>query len=121
MRTAIVALLLFPHAADAAVPKLFDCTLTEFESTADNWLQTEHRVIAMVVDEEAKTITVSQDGTTQTLGNVSFSQSTINGYTDSISIGMDRSSGRLVLQSYGPSLEKTEFGTCSLKQPPATK
>jgi hypothetical protein len=117
--TAAIVLLLLPPAAEAAAPKLFDCTLTQSESTDDmKGAQTEHRSIAMVVDEEAKTITLSQNGTKQALGIVSFSQSTINGYTDNISVGMDRSSGNFVLQSNGSNSEKIEFGTCSLKQLP---
>lgn len=51
----------------------------------------------------------------QHLDHVTFSQLTINGYTDTISLGMDALSRNLVLQSYGPDANKTEFGDCGLK------
>lgn len=114
--TAVAALLLLLSPADAASQR-FDCTLTKAESyeTGSNPSQIEHRSITLAVDEEAKTITVSQDSTTEVLGHVSFSQSTINGYTKDISVGMDRSSGSIVFQSYSANSRKIEFGSCSLR------
>ena len=116
-----VAFLTLPLPAHAA-PKVFNCTLTQLESFADpNPSQTGHCSIDMTIDEEAKTITVSQDGTTQPLGHVSFWQSTINGYTGNLSVGMDRSSGSIVLQSYSPNSNKVEFGTCRLNEATAPR
>lgn len=112
---AAALLLLLPSAGEAA-PQQLDCTLTMLESKANpNFTEAESRPIAVIVDQQAKAIAVSQDGTTQALDHVTFSQLTINGYTSTLSLGMDKSSGNIVLQSYGPNANKTEFGACSLK------
>jgi len=109
-----VLLLLLP--ASEAAPRQLNCTLTLLESTADaNFSGAESRSIAITVDREAKTIAVSQDGTTQAFDHVTFSQLTINGYTSTLSLGLNTSSGNLVLQSYGPKSNQNEFGTCDLK------
>ena len=112
---AATLLLLLPSATEAA-PWQLNCTLTKIESMADpNFTAAESRPIAITIDQQAKTIAVSQDGTTQALDHVTFSQLTINGYTSTLSLGMDRSSGNIVLQSYEPNSNKTEFGACGLK------
>jgi len=46
---------------------------------------------------------------------VSFSILTMNGYTDALSLDVDRSSGNLVLQTYPSGSNKTEYGTCKIK------
>jgi len=113
--TAIAAFFLFLPVSEAA-PRQLNCTLTTLESTADpNFTEVESRSIAITVDQAAKTIAVSQEGAAQALDHVTFSQLTINGYTNTLSLGMDTSSGDLVLQSYGPNSNKTEFGTCNLE------
>lgn len=113
--SAVVALFLLPNAGWSA-PRQFDCELTTIEAaTNPNFTQAEARPIVVTVDQEAKTIAVSQDGVVQLLDHVTFSQLTMNGYTGTVSLGMDGSSGNIVLQSYGPSANKTEFGACNLK------
>ena len=112
----VAALLLLSPNADAAATQQFGCTLTTLESTTNpNFTEAESRSIAVIVDQETKTITVSQDGTEQPLDHVTFSQLTINGYTGTLSLGMDKSSGSIVLQTYAPNANKTEFGVCALK------
>ncbi len=112
---AVVALSLLPTAGRTA-PRQLDCELTTIESATDlNFAEAESRRIVVTVDQATKTIAVSQDGVAGPLDHVTFSQLTINGYTNTVSLGMDASSGNLVLQSYGPNANKTEFGACNLK------
>jgi len=113
--SAAALLFIWSNAGEATAGQ-FDCTLTTLESTANpNFTGAESRSMAVSVDQGAKTIIVSQDGTDQSLDHVTFSQLTINGYTDTLSLGMDKSSGNIVLQTYGPNAAKTEFGTCRVK------
>ena len=119
LRAFAVALLLLPPAIASAAPRQFNCTLTQLESrAAANFTETEYRSFTILADEEAKTITVSQGGSEQALAHVTFSQLTMNGYTAEISLGLDTSSGSLVLQSYSPNSNKSEFGVCSSKPAP---
>jgi hypothetical protein len=115
LRAFAVALLLLPPAIASAAPRQFNCTLTQLETVAaSNFTQAaEDRSIAVLADEEAKTIAVSQGGSEQTLDHVTFSVLTINGYTAAISLGLEMSSGAIVFQSYSPDSKKTEFGVCS--------
>jgi len=117
MRTVAAALfLLSPPTSATASPRQLNCTLTIRESIADsNFTAAENRSIAVIVDQAKKTISVFEDGAAQAFDHVTFSQLTINGYTNTRSLGMDTSAGNLVLQSYGPNSNKTEFGTCNLK------
>ena len=108
-----VVVLLSPCVTAVGAPRQMNCSLTRLESTADpNFTQSENRSISIIVDKEAKTITVSQGGSTQPLDHVTFSQLTMNGYTGDISLGMDTSSDSVVFQSYSPDANKTEFGVC---------
>ena len=116
LKMSVVAALLLLPAAGWAAPRRIDCKLTTIESTADpNFVAVEARSSAVIVDREAKTVAVSQDGVMQPLDHVTFTQLTINGYTNTLSLGIDTSAGNLVLQSYGPDANKIEFGTCSPK------
>ena len=110
----VAALLLLPCSGEAA-PQQLNCMLTTAESVADpNFTEAEQRAIAITVDREANTITVLQDGSAQALDHVTFALS-INGYTKTLSVGMDAASGDIVIQSYGPNASKAEFGTCTPK------
>lgn len=121
LRALAVALLLLPSAIAAAAPRRLDCTLTQLETMVGSNFdaQAENRSIAIVVDEEPKTIMVYQDGSRQALDHVTITQIAMNGYIDEISLGIQISSGNIVLQSYGPNSTKTEFGTCSQSSKPA--
>jgi len=111
---AVVALLLLPGIASAA--SQLDCTLTVVESEANSNFSTgEKHPITIETDEDRKAITVSQDGRKQVLDHVTFTLLSINGYTADMSLGLDRASGNVVLQSYGADSNKIEFGTCTSK------
>jgi len=111
---------LSPAGADAA-PKRLDCSLTVLETKAGPKLDVaaEKRAVIVVFDQEAKALTVRQDGGARALGNVTMTQSSMTGYVDEMSLGVDPSSWSVVLQTYKPDSVDVEFGTCSLSaQPP---
>lgn len=124
MRFALAAIagMLLPTVAMAAAPRLLDCSLSQVETkVGQNFdVAAENRSITAAVDDESHTITLYRDGTRQTLSHVTITQIAMNGYTDDTSLGIQISSGDIVLQSYAPNSTKAEFGTChpSGKQTP---
>jgi hypothetical protein len=123
MRFALAALagMLLPTVATAA-PRLFDCSLSQVETKVGQNFDAaaENRSISLAVDDESHTITLHQDGRGQAMRHVTITQIAMNGYTDDTSVGIQISSGDIVLQSYAPNSTKAEFGTCrpSGKQTP---
>jgi len=113
---------LLPNVTATATPRLLDCSLNEIDTTAgQNFnVETENRSISVAADDEARTITVFQDGKAWPLSHVTITQIVMNGYTDDISVGVQISSGSIVLQSYALNFTKAEFGICrqSEKQAP---
>ncbi len=118
--TLAVALLLLPSGIAAAAAMRLDCNLTQIETKAgSNFdVETENRTIAVVVNGEAKTIVVYQDGGGRALDHVTITPIAMNGYVDDMSLGIQTSSGNVVLQSYGPTSTKAEFGTCRQSSKP---
>jgi len=119
MRFTLAALvsMLLSLVTSSAAPRLLDCTLNEVETMeGQNFdLEPESRSISLALDEESRTITLYQDGagqTRQVLSHVTFTQIAINGYTDNTSVGIQVSSGNIVLQSYALKITKAEFGIC---------
>jgi hypothetical protein len=53
------------------------------------------------------------------LGKVTISTITIDGYTDDLSIGIDRSSWSIVVQTYVQDHVRAEFGVCKPAAAPA--
>jgi len=113
-------LLLLSPAGAIAAPKRLDCNLTNFETKAGPKSDSgaEKRSITVVFDEEAKGLTVYQDGSARVLKNVTISQTSMNGYVDDISLGIEPSSWNIVFQTYEPDSTRVEFGTCSLSTKP---
>jgi hypothetical protein len=115
---AFVALILLSPGGAIAAPTALDCTLTEL--VANTGREAENRSITVVLDEEARSLTVYQDGSAQVLSHITLTQSTMNGYVKGMSLGIDRSSLSVVFQIYKPNSTSTEFGSCtvSAKPPP---
>lgn len=111
--------LLLPAGAVAG-PQSLDCRLTQLETKAAAKfdVETESRPITILFDEEARALTVTQDGNARALHNVTITQSSMNGYVDDMSLGIDPSSWRIVFQTYKPDSERIEFGACSLNAKP---
>jgi hypothetical protein len=106
--------LLSPLSASASA-LTFQCTLTETETINQGSqfsTDTERRSIHIQVDEAEKRISVYQDGHSEALRNVVITQIAMTGYTEKLSIGIQRSSLNVVLQSYEPNRTKAEFGLC---------
>ncbi|MGP0088830.1 MAG: hypothetical protein ACLPKB_02555 [Xanthobacteraceae bacterium] len=114
------ALLLLSPAGAIAAPKRLDCNLTDFETKAGPKSDsgTEKRSITVVFDEEAKGLTVYQYGSARVLNNVTISQTSMNGYVNDISLGIDPSSWNIVFQTYEPDTTRVEFGVCGLSAKP---
>jgi len=107
----------------SAPPRSLHCTLNEVETMAgQNFdLAPESRSISLTLDEGSQTITLYQDGAGQALSHVTITQIAMNGYTDNTSVGIQVSSGNIVLQSYALNFTKAKFGIChpGEKQTPA--
>lgn len=120
--SALAIALLLPPAVAVAVPRRLDCSLTGLETKigSDFEIGRESRPIAVVFDDEAKSLAVYQDGRMRGLSHVTITQISMNGYDDEMSLGIDMSSWSIVLQTYKPEAMTTEFGACSqsAKPPP---
>jgi hypothetical protein len=120
---ALAAALLPLSPADAiAALQRRDCSLTVVETKAGSKqdVGAENRSIVVVFDDEAKAITVNQDGSSQVLNHVTMTQMTMNGYAADMSLGIDLSSWKIVFQTYQPdsSSMRVEYGVCSLSPKP---
>ena len=73
----------------------------------------EKRSISIVFDGKAKELTVYQDGSAQALNNVTATVTSINGYNDQISLGINSADWDIVFQTYEPDSTRAEFGVCS--------
>lgn len=71
-------------------------------------------------DDVAKTISVTQDGNSRALTYVTMTQMTMNGYVNDMSLGIDVSSWKIVLQTYMPEPDsmRVEYGVCRLSAKP---
>jgi hypothetical protein len=108
-----------PNMAGAA-PQRLDCVLTDIEIKSsgakfDSQAGAEKRTVAVTFDDDSKKLTVSQGGIEKPLKNVAISQTSMTGAGDNFSIGIDRSSWRIVLQTYGQGTARNEFGDCSFR------
>ncbi len=104
----------------AAGPQKLDCVLTDIEIKSagvkfDSEVAAEKRSIAVVFDDDAKTLAMKSDGTQIPLKNVAISQTSMTGAGDNISLGIDRSSWRIVFQTFGQGTTRNEFGNCSFR------
>ena len=90
------ALMLFSPTRAACAPKSFDCRLTVVETKASGKkdVGSEQRSIVLLIDEQAKAVTVQQDSGARALDNVTMSEHNINGYVDDLSLSVDLSAGK---------------------------
>jgi hypothetical protein len=98
-----------------AAPTRLDCTLTSIEikvGTKSDF-EPEKRSISVVFDGKAKELTVYQDGRAQALNNVTATVTSINGYVDQISLGINSADWNIVFQTYESDSTRAEFGVCS--------
>ena len=104
----------------AAAPQTLDCVLTDIETKSgdtkfDSEEDAEKRAIAVIFDDGEKTLAIQADGKRAALGNVAISQTSMTASAGNISLGIDRSSWRIVFQTYGQSTTRNEFGDCSFR------
>jgi len=111
---AVVLLLLAAPSANAA-PKRLDCALTNVETKLNEKsdFEPEKRSISVVFDEQIKALTVYQDGRALALNNVTTTVTSINGYVDQVSLGINSADWNIVLQTYQSDSTRAEFGVCS--------
>ncbi len=99
-----------------AAPKKFDCSLSvlETKTAGKKDVGAEQRSIVLLVDAQAKTVTVQQNNGARALENVTMSEHSINGYVDDLSLSVDLSSWKIALQTYrnNPDWQSIEFGDC---------
>jgi|GEM_PF-6803493 hypothetical protein len=113
----LVAAVLASGSAYAA-PERLECILTD----ADAQIGVERRSIAIVFDEEAATMQWEEAGRIRLLTNVSISTTSISGGEADVTVGVSRSSWRVVLQTYQRNSVRTEYGDCAIRapKPPST-
>jgi hypothetical protein len=95
--------------ASAAAQRL-DCTLTDRDAETG----VEHRALAIVFDEDAATMQWQEGGRIRDLTDVSISMTSMSGGEPAMTIGISRSSWRIVLQTYQKNAVRTEFGVCAI-------
>jgi hypothetical protein len=86
----------------------FDCVLTDTGTQPGS----KSRALAIVFDETAKTLSAQDGRQNFSFTSVSISNVAVNGTTDNISIGIDRSSLGIVWQKYDSTNVVTEYGKC---------
>ena len=91
-----------------AAPMRLECVLTN--AGADDKEMT--RTILVVFDAEMNTLISYQGARPREFADVTISTVSINGSTDDMSIGIDRSSWSIVVQTYSQDRVSGEFGTC---------
>jgi hypothetical protein len=111
--------LLAPGIAGAS-PQILECVLTDIETKGaatefESRVGAERRSITVIFDDDAGTLGVEAGGVSTPLNDVTISQTSMNGAADDISLGVDRSSWRIVFQTYTADLKRSEFGSCIRK------
>ena len=115
--------LLFSAAGAEAAPTRLDCTLTTAKTKVGSKsdFEPENRPMSVIFDDQAKTLSVSQDGNVLALKNVTATVTSINGYVDQVSIGINSADWSVVFQTYDSGSTRSEFGACSVstQSPPS--
>jgi hypothetical protein len=96
------------NAAALAAPQQFDCVLTDTKAKPGS----EHRPVAVIFDEDAKTLTATAGDRSYGFAKVTMTYIAISGQTDDASVGIDRSALGIVWQQYAAGKVTTEFGHC---------
>ena len=112
--TSVVVCLVITLGSAFATPKRLDCQLTTLETKAGDKTDgaVENRLISVVIDPDANAIIVIDGAASRKLDNVGVSQISMSGSVDDISVGIDRSSQSVVLQTYRSDTVLSEFGIC---------
>ena len=106
-----------------ATPQELDCILTDVETKSeetkfDSQVAVEKRAIVVTFDEQQGSLSLRQGTANKSLQDVTITPTSMNGAADDISLGIDRSSWRIVFQTYGPNSVRNEFGICNLRPRP---
>ena len=111
-----LALALFVQLPSAAIAdaKRLDCNLTRLQTKTgtDFDVATEAKSVTITFDEQAGTLVVDRDGMAHFLDHVTMTPIAMTGYVDDLSLGIDRSSWSIVLQTYKANSVSSEFGIC---------
>jgi len=110
-----------PVGSAIAAPQRLDCNLTTLETKQGQKFDSvdENRSIIITIDKDAKLITIDSGGDEHTLQNVTVSVTSMNGFDDKFSLGIDTSSLSIVMQKYQVDSMLAEFGSCKESlQPP---
>jgi len=91
-----------------ATPTRLECTMTNAGAGDKDTTHT----IFIVFDAEKNTLVLYQGALRRDFANVTISTVSINGATDDASIGIDRSSSSIVVQTYSQDHVSGEFGAC---------
>ena len=91
-----------------ATPTRLECTMTSASPDDKNTTHT----IFVVFDAEMNTLVLYQGAQRREFADVTISTVSINGATDDVSIGIDRSSSSIVVQTYSQDRVSAEFGAC---------
>ena len=94
--------------AALAAPQQLDCVLTDTKAKPGS----EHRPVAVIFDEDAKTLTAKAGDRGHSFTKVTVTYVAISGQGDNVSIGVDRSALGIVWQQYAAGKVTTEFGHC---------
>lgn len=105
----VAAAVLMADAAFAA-PQRLECTLTDTDAQSG----VEQRSIALIFDDAAATMTLEEGGRARDLTDVSISTTSMSGNDANITVGVSRSSLRVVLQTYQKNTVENEYGVCSI-------
>ena len=102
-----------------ATPQELDCILTDVETKSeetkfDSQVAVEKRAIVVTFDEQQRLLSLREGKADKLLQDVTITPTSMNGAADGISLGIDRSSWRIVFQTYGPNSVRNEFGICNL-------
>jgi hypothetical protein len=97
-----------------AAPQRLECTLTDTDAES----AVERRSLAIIFDEETTTMKMQEGDRIRNLTDVSISTTSMSGGDAGMTIGVSRSSWRIVLQTYQRNSVRTEYGNCALDLPP---
>ena len=106
-----------------STPQELDCVLTDVETKSeetkfDSQVAVEKRAIVVTFDEQQGSLSLRKGTANKSLQDVTITPTSMNGAADDISLGIDRSSWRIVFQTYGPNSVRNEFGICNLRSRP---
>ncbi len=110
VRALMVLFAVIASARAGAASQRLACVLTDTDAAS----AVEHRSIAIVFDADRSTMAFEEAGRSRDLTNVSISMTSMSGGVADMTVGVSRSSWRVVVQTYGKSSVRTEYGVCAL-------